>query len=367
MANGQQPVTQLPPGFDPATLLQQGSNPQAIAGQLPPTPGPSTGLFSPSQRRGSDVPGLGPAAKGQFPGIFGFQKRRRGRIVKENLEAAREFADSSNIEWTEEIENKATQIMESTAGINGVMAMVQAEGLNQPAAVAERIRLRGIENERLVREQEAHQISVNNELRKQKAIQQYGYLHNNITEHNRLTGSYAQFSGDIQTIDELLEMNRQFGLERRPIMFDQLRGRIRGAYRTRTRRLFNIGQRLFQTGVITPGEIPFVEEAFPTFDQWNSDFTEGEREVRLLGLRQWIVQKMQIADSQIPGQNPYRGAFNAQPRNITDQDILGMLGIPELPGNFKISDESTLRSGFTPEEQQQTGEAFERLQGQPIF
>ena len=308
-------------------------------------PGQQSGIFASGRGDAGSllgIPGLGPLAPEQAKvGLFNITGGRIQRAGEEMLDTARTMVESTGAEWSPEMEDRARELLQGTGGIPAILQMADNVIANSPEQQAIRAQNQADGAAALLREEQRHEITMADAQLKKGAIARYGHLWNNIPAHNTLTSLYGSYGGDLENIDDLLFMNERFGTTRFPIVTDDLRGALRGAYRVRTRRLFTLAQRLGQSGVITPGEIPFITEFFPTFDEWTSDFTEGERRARLVGLREWLVEKMQQADAIIPGQNPFRDQYGPimsgrQPRN--DTDVMGILGIPPPPDTFTITE-----------------------------
>ena len=369
MATGRAPL----PGFDPASLLAQGTGGQSPVSLQPRAQQsfnlpnlldvPVGGIFDRSLPRGA-IPGLGPLhPKNLKVGLFNATGRNIGRVGAEMLDTAEVLTKSVGLEWTDDIEADAKEILEGPGGIDAVMNMVAKRAANSPEALA---RLQQLEQER----QDDRQKIVRSENRviadREKAAQQFKrYGGMPIKQHNDLTLAYAEAQGGIDALDDMIFMNTPeefrseqlpeggagIGLARLPSFGRDAQGRVRGAYRSREARLFNVVQKLIQAGVLTPGEIPQIEKFVTSFTSLTADWSQGERDVRLRGLRDWIVDKTQDLSNIIPGQNPFTLDFSGK---RTQASLLSILDMQEVPKGFFLTNQPRdVPDTFagTPEEQ----------------
>ena len=359
MANGQQ--TRLPPlplpGFDPASLLAQGAQSNIPLLPAPQRPGaglgipnlldvPAGGIFDRRLPEGA-IPGLGPLhPKNRKVGLFNRTGADIERVGEDMLDTAEVLTRSAGVEWTKEVETDAREILQGPGGIDAVMNMVAKRAANSPEALK---RLRQLEQERLD-DRQAIMTAANEAKRLQaRADQQFKrYGGMPIKQHNDLTLAYAEAQGGIDALDDMIFMNTPeefrserlpeggagIGLARLPSMGRDAQGRIRGAYRSREARLFNVVQKLIQAGVLTPGEIPQIEKFVTSFTSLTADWSQGERDVRLRGLRDWIVDKTQNLAEIIPGQNPFTLDFSGR---RTQASLLSILDMQALPEGFLLT------------------------------
>jgi len=354
MANGQQTIVPpLPlPGFDPASLLQQGAQsnvpllppPQARGGGLGlPNflDAPTGGIFDRRLPTGA-IPGLGPLhPKNRKVGLFNLTGRDIERVGEEMIDTAEVLTRSTGLEWTKDMEADAREILQGPGGIDAVMNMVAKRAANSPAALA---RLRQLEQERLDDREKIAVAGRRQKMVNERADQQFKrYGGMSVPEHNKLTLAYAEAQGGIDALDDMIFMNSPedfrserlpeggagIGLARLPSMGRDAQGRVRGAYRSREARLFNVVQKLIQAGVLTPGEIPQIEKFVTSFTSLTADWSQGERDVRLRGLRDWIVDKTQQLGNVIPGQNPFTLDFSGKRTQASLLDILDMQALPK--------------------------------------
>ena len=344
-------------GFDPASLLQTG---QGTGVPLLPSPkrrepslpsfldAPAGGIFDRSLPEGA-IPGLGPLhPKNRKVGLFNLTGKDIERVGLEMLDTAEVLTKASGLEWTDKLESQAREILEGPGSIDAVMNMVAKEAANSPAALK---RLRQLEAERIAdRERIIGQANKTKALaeREQQQFERYGGMP--IGQHNELTLAYASAQGGIDALDDMIFMNTGtefrseslpeggagIGLARLPSFGSEAQGRIRGAYRAREARLFNVVQKLIQAGVLTPGEIPQIEKFVTSFTSLTADWSEGERDVRLKGLRNWIVDKTQKLGQVIPGQNPFTLDFSGR---RTQSSLLNILEMQALPKGFLLTND----------------------------
>lgn len=383
MANGQSPVSNpFPlPGFDQASLLASGTGQSPIPMQLPPPPSiftsaagqlfdvPPGGIFDRRLPAGA-IPGLGPLAPEQAKvGLFNKTGGRIQAVGREMLETAEVLTRATGVKWTSEMQDKAEEILQGPGGIEAIMQMVEGEVANSPEALAAlkaQAQERAADRARVLEERAtADRLQV----RDDQQFKRYGGM--SIPEHNKLTLAYAESQGGIDALDDMIFMNETkkkggagIGLARMPSFGSEAQGRIRGAYRSREARLFNVVQKLIQAGVLTPGEIPQIEKFVTSFTSVTADWSQGERDVRLKALRDWIVDKTQDLQRIIPGQNPFNLDFSGQ-RDMND--LPDILGLPSIPDGFLLGGDTV--SPFSQSEQQQIGSGLEAIREQaiPIF